>query len=459
MKRGQYIRTLVFFLVILLLPTIVYSDFYVTLYVDGILGVLFSYMLYSYFSERKITAVFLLRFCAAAFVIALIKSSGVAFAAIALIIIVADVFFFHPKDTKSNTRQSLFSTLCLLLPVLALFVSRGSWKFYLQQVNSAEWNTSGVTLSGLMNLFTQNIPNYQIEGINEFVRRFTTVHPFVNNTANTAVELTYPINISYVLFIGALFVVAAIIAQLNKKTRPQKAFVFTAVMLTVCFLGYAVSLLILYLFTFQQWETVSCAAMDRYLGSYVLGVILFMTSMLLQSIPVNSPVSRLKIKSSSILAAILLFVLCFSNVNSIAKITVSSHFDILRIQRMRSDYSAAEQVAVRYENVTGNVLILSQETSYYYYNLCRYSLSPLRCTYGVPYALVDISDPQEIAAKQSSLASALTKCKYVFLMKTDDAFKRHYGKFFASPEDISDNSFYAVNQDERGIYLTKLVTG
>ena len=463
LKRGHYLRSLIFFSVILLLPTVIYSDFYVTLYVDGILDVLFGYMLYAYFSNREITPVFLLRFSAAAFVAALVKSSGAAFAAIALIIISADIIFFRRRKIQLKIGPANFAvpeavkSLCgLLLPVLAIALSRGTWKAYLQETQSAEWSISGITLSGLITLFTQSIPDYQLEGIIAFVERFTSIRPFINNTGNTAVELSYPINISYVLFIVAVFIVAAVIVRLVNNPQFAKAFRVTTGLVVLGFLGYAVSLLVLYLFTFQKWETVSCAAMDRYLGSYLLGTILFMASMLLQSIPSDCAISRLKLKPNRFLAAVLCFVLCFANVNSIAKITVSSHFDILRIQRMRCEYSTAQWAGENISSDSGQVFILSQDTSWYYYNLCRYSLAPLRSSFNVNYDLTGMTDPEAIEAKVSSLKNVLANYQYVYVRKTDDTFVTYYGELFENPDDIVNDSFFTVNNSENGILLTRL---
>jgi len=87
LKRNQLLHAIACFVIFLFLPTLIYSDFYVTLYVDGIVGVLFAYMLYTYFSARKLSLINILRLSGAAFVITMVKFSGAVFAMIAIGII------------------------------------------------------------------------------------------------------------------------------------------------------------------------------------------------------------------------------------------------------------------------------------------------------------------------------------------------------------------------------------
>ncbi len=454
LKKENLLKSISFFFVIFLLPTVIYSDFYVTLYVDGILGCVFAYMLYIYFSERKITPLFLAQFCSAAFVITLIKSSGVAFVIISLFLIFIDVIFFHHNEL--NHKRTVLSSWKFLFPILCVFISKYSWNLYIEKAQLHEWKTSAISFSAIKNLFTNNIADYQLEGINEFIKKFTTVRPWINNTRDTAITLTYPIYFSYVIFTVMIIITGIIIAQLMKKTRPKKSTVTMSILLAISFIGYSISLLLLYLFTFEKWEITSCAAMDRYLGTFVLGVLLFMTFMLLQAIPSSGTVSKLKLQSKALLITILVLIISFANMNSIANITVSSRFDIARIQQARERYHTASSASKSLIGDTGKVLFLSQNNeSYYYYNLCRYSLAPLRSTSGLNYALAN-SQETETKDKLTGLKNALKSYQYVYVDKTDDLFNQYYAELFENPDDIQDDTFFVIDKKDADIKLIKL---
>ena len=77
-------------LLILILPTVFMKEFYTIIYVDALLGILFAYILISYFfiEENKLG---LLNIGLSFFILVLTKPSGLGLAGIAFLIIVADV--------------------------------------------------------------------------------------------------------------------------------------------------------------------------------------------------------------------------------------------------------------------------------------------------------------------------------------------------------------------------------
>ncbi len=244
--RARYAAPLAAGLV--LLPLWFYPAIYQSLYVDPVLGLLFGGVLYGWFSAGEKDGFVYLSLALQLFALGLVKDSGAGLGAIALAIILADAL-----RSKSLRRR---------LPGLAalagsLFAARYSWKLYLLLTSPALAKSGGLGgFDALAELFAMRAPEYKYQTIVNFVRRFFTA---------AVAEHLLPLTAFMLLALFALSVAAL------GRGRPALRVLGWGLL---CGAGlYLCTMLYMYAVMFNEYEAVPLHSYERYLGSYLLGML------------------------------------------------------------------------------------------------------------------------------------------------------------------------------------------
>lgn len=433
-------------LLVVILPILFYPDFYVTIYVDGMLGLLFAHMLFTYFADEEISTFTILQVGVTACILALTKSSGTGLAIIALLIILADMIFVKRNSIHNliclpqKMPSKVLNWLWLISPAILLAFGKFSWDFYLKATNTREaWGTSTITWSGIKRIFTANNPEYRVKTIQTF---FSNLFAFQDNAV--AIKMS--------VFIWAvLFIILIYLMRYMSHSYIQKKSVRTfGTGIITGFILYSVSLLILYLFTYTEYEAQNTAAIYRYLGTYLLGALVFIVFMAIY-IADHSQIEF----SNKVVAIFLCSFLLLTPANKLAEFTVLAKLDVQSTQKMREPYKTSLNFNQIPSLKNGNLYFVSQNSDGFDYWVTRYQTTPVKTggtwSLGKPYSNKDIWT-QDISAEQ--WAEVLKKdYTHVYLFKVDDQFKKTYGSLFQDINSIKNDTLYVIDKTGTNIVI------
>ena len=229
-----------------------------TLWADLPLGILFGVAIYLYFSTAQTRSTYeLVTLAATLAVMALIKQIGIVFVAMTLALIGLDLLIQKNK----NKRHSV--AIFLMLFLIPLLVN-SLWRHYAK-------------LQGLNKTFS---PHFS------FQDAFLSIWP---STATARQVITRERFIDYVFFthhMGTYWFVVLIVALISlhymhlkhSLERPRRLLITW--LLVPEFFAYLGFLLLLYMFSFTEWEGVRLASIDRYSNSFLLGAVMAVLGLL-----------------------------------------------------------------------------------------------------------------------------------------------------------------------------------
>lgn len=221
-----------------------------SLWADLLLGFSFGIGLYVYFNQEwrgKNTALF------ATMPILLytiqVKQIGILFSIFTLAIIGVD----YLKYEKYKLYKKLIK-IVLILIILMLF--QWTWKNYLD--TQGMQRAFNLSLTQVFSLFNQvTISDRQSITVSRFIDYFFFSH-----------------HLSTFWFIATLLLLGGIVAFKNINNLELKLTPF--ILSYFLFIAYSLVLLLLYLFSFSPWEGPRLASIDRYILTYILGLLIFL---------------------------------------------------------------------------------------------------------------------------------------------------------------------------------------
>ena len=437
LKWKQWKQIPIMLAICMVIPTVFYIDAYSTIYVDCLLAVLFSYILYTYFSsELNVSTV--IEVALGAGVLTLTKASGTALAAIAILIIAIDLIIFKKSELRIFIKK-LVNKLIIFLPIIMIIFGKYSWSTYLKITHTNEaWGTSSITLSGILNLFTSDIPRYRVTTIKNFVSSFFKINDY-----------GYVINMSYSLWIMVFIIITIIIICLTKDQKEKVRIKTASSGLIIGMIVYTASLLILYLFTYSEYEAENLASLYRYMGTYLLGALTFLIFMAIT----NNVNSEFEI-TNNVNILILSALLCFANVVPLVNTTLLARPSVSETIEIRGQYSKSLNFSLDPNN--DKVYFISQDTSgldcwITYYNLTPVKASNSGWSLGKPYNDGDIWTKDIKGEEWADILAA--EYTHVYLYKIDSRFKAEYGSLFENIEDMKNNSLYIIDKTNEGIKI------
>lgn len=442
------------------LPMAFYPTFFSTLYVDALLGLQFAYLLYLYFSAPRLSGFLLFQLSVGSAVLCLTKPSGLGLAGIALALIALDLLLHGKKQAaqylsaRGSGARLWGRCLCLGAPLFSLLAANLSWKLRLSALHiGPHFDTGEITLSGLFELFGGTAPGY----------RYQTLQAF-NSRVFGLSESGFTVRSNSSVFFWILLALA-VVAAFYFLCQNRAAFVRMRTVclgLVVSFMLYALYLLLLYLFTYSEAEAQNLASCDRYLYTFLLGMLTFFCFMLVHM------GARLSAKPFYALCAGVL-VLCLAVSPNSIRIPANLGEQKQATVTQRGRYAQAEKAASVLDR-GACVYVISQNdpTLGLDYFTLRYVMTPAQVqqrgegqswrdvsySLGAPYHEND-TQTRDISAEDwaRELAAMYT---HVYLLHPDEPFIQRYGSLFEDPAAIADNTLFAVQPTADGVVLTQV---
>ena len=410
---------------IFVLPIIFFSDFYDSIYIDATLGISFFYVLHSSLSEKKYDWFYYASlFLSIAFLI-LAKSSGVGLTIIALVILLS----FHYFNKKTTRTQILTISI---VSIVAILFAKYSWDVFLKLTNT------NIAWEGINNLNLPSIINF-ITG-NGLPYQNLTFQYFLNAL------FTWPINLpilplSYFAYIVIFLLLSFLLYYFSDSTL-RKQIKHVSISLIIGSLLYQLSLLILYLFTYSEYEAVNLASYGRYTASFLLG----MYFVLLSYYVIHTKKTLwVFLATATILSAI--------TFNKLLDITLRAPAICGGIQEFRDSYQGIEEAKKVLDPETDKVYFLSVYDYGFDFVIARFLFTPISVAQDIPWSLGTTYDSADVWTQDISveeLETLLQEQKVTFLYIHDYSldFWAKYHLMFENPFNIKVNQLYQVFYQE-----------
>lgn|GEM_PF-3875721 len=256
------------------------------IFVDSILGGMFGYLLFLYYSEKNNSHHWKLPFCLTLFAMFMIKTNGLVLGALAILVCMIDYSFAAPNYLKKKGMHNnlwrgikAFAVPCICL-VLPYFIWRLFCAIAVNAVNTfVAFSKGGSAFGTIAEMLSGRSPQYVYVGADE------TISSFFTRTMGHYIGF-HPIFHSVVPATGA-FITLAVLSLLLIYCWIEKSF---AIRRTIILSATFIFSIILYLLTicfgfiYQLPERFAILApsVERYFGSLLMGFILLVISMLLR---------------------------------------------------------------------------------------------------------------------------------------------------------------------------------
>lgn len=445
------------FLILFVSPVAFYGSAYSMLYIDAVLGFMFAHLLWLYFSEERFDRFFVFHFALSGAVLTLVKGTGIALLALALMVMLADTVFFRRNQLHIRKKSFLLgAALMLIIPLAAML----SWNLY-QRIHGIDsfWQAqSSINLESILALVKTPL-DYQKQTLSFF--RYSYKNPMTIGVLPVSFA-RYPF-----YFIG-LCVFAGLCARHIKRGT------LLGVTLGISHWVYTASILATYLLLFPEVEAVVLSSFRRYMNNQTLSCALFTLFLLLNlsilsdEATLDKPAVRIRGKALCLRRAVpfllaLSFPLLSGAASSLAKQYAGADQDYASVSAHRAQHAHLIRMAEAIEDKESQIYYLHQSANDGHYQMARLHVSPIRlnrrdfCIAATPDHAFDtytaIKTPEEWSRE---LADSYD---YVYLDLADEAFASDYSVLFESVEAISSHALYEVvpPQDENGLVLLRLI--
>ncbi len=231
---------------IVFMPMILYKNFFLNILVDGILGIMFAYTIYSAYEDDS--PIFkTLKILAGTIMLCLTKTSGLGLAVLALIIILIKIIIDRKKD-KSKFKSSIKS-LIVICVITAILTS-----IWYIKVNNAQkrWD------------FSKYVNAEEDRQNSSDILKSFTMSVFMRQDITTKQLTVFAVMI---LLIG--------LQIYSIKKVKNKNFTYYAIAMLVSIPIYLISLAITYMTIFENIEGTMLTCFDRYTSTILLATLCF----------------------------------------------------------------------------------------------------------------------------------------------------------------------------------------
>lgn len=434
LEWRNWLRLPVVFLVALLLPCQFAAGAYTSIYVDTLLGILFAFALFQYFTNEKNDSEILL-FSSALFILPLVKASGTGLALIAVIIIAVDVLLVE-RGWKLKRKA-----MWIAAPALAVLVGKFSWNIYLRLTDTSEaWNTSGLTASALWNVLIGNGEAYQANVISNY---------FEGIFSPSQYTFGYIIKLSVFMWalVFVFFSVALIFSHKGGLWKKRYTVCLTG---TVVGLGvYTISLLLLYLFTFSPYEAEGLASFSRYISTYLTGMFALLVALYIDRFAAE------KGKQGGVCYLILAIMMISVNAANLLPITFETASSVENTRKIREAREVPQSVLDSLDVNKDRVYIICQNDNGFRYWINYYNFTPIH-TGAVAWSLGEPYDDGDIWTQNLTVeefSAELEEYTHVYVYRADEQFINKYGILFEDPSQIANRTLFRIEKQSKKLVL------
>ena len=429
-RKWRYFPAVMFiFLLIAYAPSLLTAQYLITIYVDGIVG-LIAGAGFAFLFTKKMTRFSCAHLWVHCALLVLIKDVGILFAgAIGIAFLISGI-------RKSTDRKKLAAMLGLTVAAIAL--PELLWEISIR-VHHAETNFRQPVDPGILfRLITGQEESYRAGIPAACYKKLMTTRIGLEGVVRPVTSYPALAAILAVLLFAARKCWSAIDPE-GKRRQRTTAWTMAAVLVIYC-----LGLPLMYIFRFGPSGAVRLPSFDRYI-SIVFGCFIVMV-MLLFAAAVQERPKRLIAGFGAFLLVGILVVNPSTTLKYLNKERLSDTEDIQ--DRNSTLVNAMLDLANGEEK---HVWIIGQETNGYDYWAIRYGIRPCNGELNVGWSIAANTDhlyPDDQWTIQISAEEWKEKLKdydYVLIFRANDSFREDYGALFEHPEEIGDGTIFAAD--------------
>ena len=379
--------------------------FFVTIMTDTVLGMLFALLLTEIFKAKKVDRSLFAKLVLLFSFTILLKQIALVFILIGVACLIAKIVC---EKQNSKTKLIIISLMLLLVPLLLNM----AWSKRIESLGiEGQFQTSEL-ISGSIDLAKNgmaSLTDWQVEAATNFVKAYLFDSKLI-------------FGLSYFKLTILFAAIGVVVAIRNKSKR--KLIIATISIITLAATGYALIMMLLYIFCFGEVEGPMLASYDRYLGTFWYAILMVIFC---EVICMVQGKDLAKLPNLGIIA-ILAYVL-FTSPASI----------YLTLNRTYDSKTYNDDLELISSNVSENekVYIISQGTNGSHNVRLKYLLNPIETnpTYGSAFIFgeKDSGSPWVSDQSKEELAKNLEGYEYVYVYISDDYLVENYQSLFDSP--------------------------
>ena len=439
-KKGLS-KLLIYIPIVFILPLCMYGSFYTTIYVDAMLGIFMAYILYSYFTMKE-DIMKHLGIGLGLVSLPLIKSAGTGLAIFVIAIIFVDIIYQY-KKSKDDKKIFHKKLICFATYILCFLVGKYSWDIHLTFTQTKPyWETNLISIKNIISLITGKGYGYQYLTIKNFIERFffEPIGIGSGSLTNFTILIGFALYSAYTIYL----------IYRKKKNNVYKRYILVDFLLIIFYLIYMISLLILYLFIYGEYEAITLASYARYSYIPLLGMYAFNTLLICDILK-----DIKKDKNDFIVIAI--FLIAILPIDKVINLTIRNDVSIENALSIRAQYSDIQKYKYL---LTGqdNVYYISCGSDGFDHHVTKYEIIPNNLLSTAGWSPGKPRNEGDIWSKDTSVEefeSELIKqeCSYVYIYRADEIFKEKYIDLFESKESIKNETMYKVDESGNNIKL------
>ncbi len=446
-----------------LAPYTVYWYFFKETTVDGLLGVLFGFVIVVEVLGTGTVFDRVLQ-CLACGMLPLVKSSGMLLALMAVCVMVV-VRLYEEKHAQNKTqtvKNKLIKWMWTLLPAACALAAYTAWNIVISVYDiQRRWQPQGVSADDIWQLITQGQPQWRVETIQSYI-------------ANIFADTNYGWPVGFLPYMGFFVVFIAWMFGINLFAKHKKKYVSakhinatapnettqTTSKINVAFwalfwLGilYTIGVLCNYLFFFSEYEAVRLASLSRYLNTYLVGMLMLLISV--SVVQLRGVKWQVQAAAS---AGILALWAVISQPNVILPQVLYPSHSAVQSSASQNLYTAAaqEMTAVSQEKILP-IYVVSQNDIGATVPRLEYELSPRSFPVHTSSIATDVPEGEILSARMSveqwSEMLINDGYMYVYLFSVDDVFAAQYAEMFLTDADIVDGKILRVTEENGKVLL------
>lgn len=412
-------------------PLILYPRFYNSIMIDGFLGMLFAYVIYCYVSE-KMDIFNTFRITLGLIALTLTKEMGIVLAGIACCVFMCDKIYHGVFEQKKQIKELIKSVLPVIWSGIITLITFFGWQWYciinldnLQQRNRA--------------LASEMIGHIPADASNELQFRVQVLLEGLRKIGND-------IQIGSFSLIALLSIILVYLYFKRNSMERRKNFHFF-VFLEGGFFIYFFVLIFLYATVFSREEALRTASINRYLFSYLAGIIYALLGCLING--------NIKYKNNN---AVLAIIACATIYFGSTTELLSMNQFVDKKQDLLWGYDDLEEKMHCFMEKGEKIFFWCDNTTQMSFQIFTYTACPFRRQFdedGWSFRYHDLETDKVKTYEIDKIREILSNYDYVYIADFDEEAKRTYSQLFKNIDEFEQYGIYEV-ECEDGVYLEQI---
>ena len=249
--NKSLIKLLAIIPLVIFIPMIFYKDFYLHILVDGILGIMFAYTIFSAFDKDENNIFKFLKILAGIVTLSLTKTTGITLAILSIVIMLIKNVFDRRKGIENSKKETKIIILITVITILIISM----WYIKINNVEK-KWD------------FTQMLSVQQEENeVNE------TRKEIALKFIRAIFEMEKITSKEFTVFITILLSIC--IQFYATKKMKDKNFTYYSIAMFISIIIWGIGLLVSYATIFDIYEAQNLTCFDRYMSTILLSYVIF----------------------------------------------------------------------------------------------------------------------------------------------------------------------------------------